>query len=787
MKKIITILTAGILLYSCAAYKQLEPKPELVPQELGYVELKNDDEFFELDKGKKYFIVFPAPVHEKSYLVLENNNKNLFSNFLAELFDDGKGDMPKAVNETPDPQRLDVFALDDNVQKFYWVIEDVAADMELRMTYRYVEKWRFKFETQYDSYRKTLADNRVDRSPYENIGAEPAFQQGEISSFLGSIESKSAELEKMQGSIQELEKYFPVTVANTTDTSYQNYLHLKTDLKDEIEFQMDFGTVLKLYKYDLSSRGAVSEFLNELDAYEDFYKARESFPQNVVSGVREILERRMPEAVPYYKQELSAKRNSNKIDFKTGQMNRIYSLAGISAPADFTRLHNFVRSYNNKVSALEQAETDYQALANEVNSNAGMPSNTYFGKILTRLSKLKYNLPAAGGKDLAAYKSSKCVSLLNTRIRNLRSKINKLHAKYREADALVPKMNAYKNQKNYRAMLGLLKKNPHLGFLKNMYQNVDKLSLKRQKDTIKNALAVQNWAAAEEALQTLYNDNNFIDYKGIRSQKAALVKTMEDSLFNKIERISLQNARQLADANLNTYTDVENIYANAAFMPVYTPSFSRISQANLEKRNSRTLAKINNIKENEFPARAVQNLYQQVKANPNDNGVLKARAAAAHGKYYKGGSLDIKRSIAECDPWASKWLTKAKDYRGLFALPVTNKSQGKNEYVFRINLKIPSDAKFPVYEVYIRLSEEVAKNAGATQWYDKITLNKKQVKNEGRFSITSPTAANGYLCQITPLRAEKGKDNVLEIHFSHPTLKIHQVSVMAQKPIIKKH
>ena len=781
------ILSAGMFLFSCAAYKQLEPKPKLVPQELGYVELMNDDEFFELDKGKKYFIVFPAPLQENSYLVLNNNNKNLFSSFLAELFDDGKGDMPKAVNETPDPSRLDVFALKDNVQKFYWVIEDVSADMELRMTYRYVEKWRFKFETQYASYRNTLADNRMDRSPYENIGAAPAFQQAEINSFIGSIESKSAELKKMQDSIAELEKYFPVTVANTTDTSYQNYMQLKSDLKDEIKFQNNFSTVLKLYKYDLASRGAVSGFLNELDAYEEFYKSKESFPQNVTAGVRGILERRMPEAVPYYEQQLSAKRNSNKLDFKTGQMNRIYNLAGISTPADFTRLHNFVNSYNNKVSALEKAEADYKTLENKVSSNASMPSNTYFGKILTQLSKLKYNLPAAGGRDLAAYKSSKCVSLLNTRIRSLRSKINKLHAKYRQADALVPKMNAYKNQKNYRAMLGLLKKNPHLGFLKKMYQNVDNLSLKRQKDNIKNALAVQNWAAAEEALQTLYNDKNFIDYKSIRTQKAALVKTMEDSLFNKIERISVQNARRLAEANLNTYNDIDGIYANPAFLPVHTPSFSHISKANLDKRNSRTLAKINNIKENEFPARAVQNLYQQIKANPNDNGVLKARAAAAHGRYYKGASMDIKRSIAECDPWASKWLTKAKDYRGLFALPVTDNSQGNNKYVFRINLKIPSDAKFPVYEVYIRLPEEVAKSAGTAKWYDKITLNKEQVKNEGRFSITSPTAANGYLCQISPLRAEKGKDNVLEIHFLHPSLKIHQVSVMAQKPIIKKN
>ncbi len=786
MKKII-VLFAGLFLFSCAAYKQLEPKPELSPQELGYVELRNDDEFFELDKEKKYFIIFPAPVREKLYLVLDNSNKGLFSNYLTAAFDDGKGEAAKIINETPDPTRFDVFSIENNVQKFYWIIEDVAADMELRMTYRYVEKWRFKFETQYNFYRRTLADNRMDRTPYENIGAAPAFQKSEISGFLGSIDSKSAALKKMQNSIQELEKFFPADIANTTDSSYQNYMRLKNDLKEEIQFQADFRGVLELYKYDLDSRGAVSELLKNLDAYEEFSKSQDRYPRNVVSSIREILERRLPEAVPYYEQKLSAKKNSQKIEFKTEQMKRIYSSAEISIPADFDKLYAFVHSYNNKVSALDEVEADFNALESSVNSNAGMPSNIYFGKILTKLSKLKFNLPSAGGTDLSAYKNSKCVSLLNNRIKDQLFKINKLLAKYREADALVPKINAYKNQKNYRAMLGLLKKNPHLAFLKNMYQNVDKLSLKRQQDNIKNALAVQNWAGAEEALQTLYNDNNFIDYNNIKPQKVKLVKTMEDTLYNQIERISLNNARQLADANLNTFNNVESLYASPAFMPVYTPGFSHISKSNLEKRNNDLLAKLNYVKEDDFPARAVKNLYQQVKANPNDNGVLKTRAVAAHGKNYKGSSLEIKRSIAECDPWASKWLTKAKDYRGLFALPVSSNAQGKNEYVFRINLRIPSDAKFPVYEIYIRLPDEVAKNAGAAQWYDTITLNKEPVKNEGRFTIISPTAANGYLCQIAPLRAEKDKDNVLEIHFSHPTLKIHQVSVMAQKPIIKKH
>ena len=101
--------------------------------------------------------------------------------------------------------------------------------------------------------------------------------------------------------------------------------------------------------------------------------------------------------------------------------------------------------------------------------------------------------------------------------------------------------------------------------------------------------------------------------------------------------------------------------------------------------------------------------------------------------------------------------------------------------------RLLSEAKFPVYDLNIKLPKEVAKDAAASQWYEKITLNKELLKNEGRFTITAPTAANNYECQVGPVRMVKDSDNVLEVRYKHDSFKVFEVSVMAQKPIIKKH
>jgi hypothetical protein len=147
----------------------------------------------------------------------------------------------------------------------------------------------------------------------------------------------------------------------------------------------------------------------------------------------------------------------------------------------------------------------------------------------------------------------------------------------------------------------------------------------------------------------------------------------------------------------------------------------------------------------------------------------------------------VKGLITECDVTAAKWVIRPKEYRKLFALPVTSNPSGKNEYMFRIRLQIPTEAAFPVFDVNLKLPREVAEKAGQTQWFESITIDKKPIKNEGRFRITSPTAENNYETLITPVQMDKDGRHVLEVRFSYPGFRVFEVSAMAQVPIIRKN
>jgi hypothetical protein len=143
--------------------------------------------------------------------------------------------------------------------------------------------------------------------------------------------------------------------------------------------------------------------------------------------------------------------------------------------------------------------------------------------------------------------------------------------------------------------------------------------------------------------------------------------------------------------------------------------------------------------------------------------------------------------VDECDPNIAKWIVRAKDYRRVLALPLTNNRQGSNEYLFRIGLKIPSEAQFPVFDINIKLPREVAEKASKEQWFTEMTINKTPIRNEGRYRITSPTPENNYESQITPVQMDKEGNNVLEVKFRYPGFRVFEVSAMAQVPIIRKN
>jgi hypothetical protein len=336
-------------------------------------------------------------------------------------------------------------------------------------------------------------------------------------------------------------------------------------------------------------------------------------------------------------------------------------------------------------------------------------------------------------------------------------------------------------------MLGMLKQKLHLDFLIDKYRPLDKLSIEEQSQQIEAALSNRRWATGEQLLSKLHEDINFLNPAEVYPIKAKIVDELEESIYGQVDKFSRERINKFLEDNISVLENVDSLYSDSVFLPAYKITFSSGSKKDLLQKQNDLIAHLAKTKENEFPAKAVKLLYDQFNANPNNMGVQKARAIVAHGKYYKGDDKKIQQRISECDPWTSKWITKPADYRRVFALPVTDKVRGKNKYVIRMNVSIETDAAFPVYDVNIKLPKDVAENAGTEQWYNAISLNKILLKNEGRFSISAPSATNNYECQITPVQMNKGKGNILEITFEHNSFKVHQVSVMVQKPLIKKN
>jgi hypothetical protein len=344
-----------------------------------------------------------------------------------------------------------------------------------------------------------------------------------------------------------------------------------------------------------------------------------------------------------------------------------------------------------------------------------------------------------------------------------------------------------KNQGRYNDILRILKQNPDLTFLRAQYSDLDQLSLTQQKMAINESLRNRRWSEAEFRIRDLHLDSNFLNMKDIRPIKDKLVRSYEDTLLARVEAVSIQNASQHIDAYKDAFENIDALYADSIFNPVHKITFTSGSQSELAQRNQVLENRMSFLKHEKFPETAIQSLYRSFSQAIHDNGVAKARAIVTHSKYYKGQDRKIKNLIAECDPTASKWITKPKQYRKIYALPITTNLNGNNEYMVKLNIQIKSEAKFPVYDVNVKLPREIARHASQKQWYDQITFNKKLLKNEGRFTISSPTEENDYEAQITPLQVNKTGDNVLEIRFKYNSFKVFEVSIMAQKPIIKKN
>ncbi|MBN2036480.1 MAG: hypothetical protein JW768_07030 [Chitinispirillaceae bacterium] len=795
MRLKILLLAVALVLMNCAAYKQLKPKPGLESKEAGYIELKKKaKKNFSLKKGKKYFITFPGPSEDHFYLVVTSPQKQKFATSLTDRLEKKKTPGALIGDETWGPETMSVYPINKSVPAYYLLIDKVSENLkDLPIKYRYTPQWRFKFEGKHAIYKETLAKNRVDRGVYNAIGTSLHLEDFNYTLVMDTVSKHTAELEKLEKELRALESIFPSDMLNSTDVAYLNYKKLKKELDEEIAFQTAYVSVLGFFHREYQTRKNPFTFLGFTEDFIAYFSKKKELPDHIVKESQTYLEKRLAELPAFFDERLKTKEDAAPLDtsyFRVGARNLLDSLhavAEVAMPKELAAVVKFMTDFDANGNAMLGIKDSLAELAKFVKEGPSLPPDDFFKKVNARAAGLEQVIPKGIDKSYGKYHEMPCAKKLNEAIGAFNTEVLKQIAQYREAEQMVVQLNVLKAGKDYSGMIGMLKAKPELTFLIEKYRGLDKMSIDAQVGAIKTALGSNAWRDAESGLKTLHADQNFLDPAMLQVKEAA-VMDYEDSLYSKVERVTRRAVTKFLDDNVNKFEDIDSFYTDSVFLPVYDITFSSGSRKELVQRKATLVADLAKMKENEFPARAVQLLFKEFVKNPNDNGVLKARAIVAHGNHYKGEDDEVKRRIAEADPMRAKWIVEPKKYRRVLVVPVTDNRRGTNKYVVRFNVKIKKEeAVFPVYDVNIKLPKEVAQNAASTQWYETIKLNKKLLKNEGRFTITAPTAENDYVCQMTPVQMSKEKTNVLEIVFKYPAFKVVQVSVMVQKPIIKKN
>lgn len=734
-------VAALALLAGCATFKELEPKPELSPVERGYIELKNDKDNFQLDQGKRYFIRFPRPVQDNFYIVLQTNAKWYVSSYLTRSFDDGKEPITRMKDESPTTDSMSVFAVDISSPTYYWVLDTVRQDIELRLRYRYIPRWRFTFENKYVEFKQTLAADRVGRASFLGTPGAPAIESADFARELDDINSRSRSLETMNEQLKAVAGLFPPNIAAGNDTAYKNYTSLRASVEDELQFQHDYATALSFFQKEKASRGNTEDFLAGAGTYLEFMSHSDRYPAPILDRARKALGARLAEAIPYYERQLRDKRDTKPFLPKPPleDVEKLYRSCGRTVPPDLQSLREYVLRFNLEADALKAASDRLRELNALIDKTTTPPPASFYSNIATAAQDIRSSIPEAQAASNARYRGLPSATTVALELGKSSEQAEDLHMLFSTAELA-------------------------------------------ERD-----VAAHSWAAAESKTRDLHFGKEGRTFATAARHRDKIVKWFETDIFNGVKTATRERLDAFVKLNLTSYANVPGLYADSAFFPVYQLTFSAAGTTDLAQKRSQIDEYIERARHIEFPEAAIRALYGEFNRDMNADGVDRARAIVEHGKMYKGSDKQIASIVSECDPTVAKWISRPKEYRRILAFPVTSNKRGVNEYMFRVKLQIPSDAQFPVFDVNIKLPKELAEGSGQGAWYDAITINNNPIKNEGRFRITAPLAENNFESQITPVQMDKAGNNILEVRFKKAGYKVYEISTMAQVPIMKKN
>ncbi len=778
-----------LFLSGCATFKELEPKPPVQSGERGYIELQRDHENFVLKRNGQYFISFPRPNGVNFYLILQSRAKRDLHSYLTATFHDGEPPMIPITDEAAEQDSVYAFAVDSTKPAYYWVIDTVYADLELRLKYRYVPQWRYTVETKYDLFRGVLVRNTFDRHTYEAMGPQFDFATFNAAAQQQKLRENNKQLTGMNDELIKLEKVFPANIASSNDTMYLRYAGLRDDTKKELAFQSDYDAILTVLQREAETKGDFAAFVGRANEFESILDQKDRFRAPILEYLKSVYVGRLSAAQSYYDSVLQNRDDLSTIQLKPPFVDvaKLYTACGQSVPPDLQEMNDYVTAFNALAQKVKNAENVYEKAYGAMAKKTPWPPDNYYPDLIAGMDNAKFESPENTMSKFDRYQTLKITGLLTKGANSVMARIDQLELRYRRAADLVRQINALKPQKDYLGVVHILRNNRDLDFVLAQYSDVDDLLMKTQTDKIQSDLDAQRWKEAEAGLSDLFSDRDYLNLSQISPKKLKTVQVMENTLFETVKNLSYERADAFAKKNETTIDNVPDLYADSAFLPVYILTFSSESPGKVIQRNKAVGDYLDDVKYIQFPENSIKLIYKDLIRDPRDKGVLKARAILAHGKVYKGKDKSVRTSIDECDPMVAKTITKPKEYRRIFVIPVNETPSTSNEYVFRVNVRIPSEAQFPVYDINVKVPPAIAERAGEKQWFTSMTLNKKAVKTEGHMRITAPTSANDYEAQITPVQMLKGRDNIVEIRFKYPAFQLYEMSVMAQVPLIRKN
>ncbi|NUQ80966.1 MAG: hypothetical protein HUU10_05075 [Bacteroidetes bacterium] len=786
-KVLFLVLIAATALTGCSTFSELSPKPPISSAEGTYIELKAGDNRFDLSAKNKYYIAFPGTDREGMALALKSDQFDVLRFYFTSRFDDGKGEIVKIKEMEAAPAGFRAWKFERSGQTHYWVIDSVTADLTLNLQYRYLPDWRFRFESTFAALEKDHQSAIANRLYVDSLGSKVNFQGFQFPTALAELEKFIGIQKQVQAGLTQLKSVIPVASQTSADPSFSSWNQLSSAVADELAFQNLYLKLLKAYRLESETRNNPAMLAGSIEVLSDLLGSLNRFPAGTQSEILKTFRPRVQSLTSWFDQRIRQKQDIKPFDENLASVESLYPLLSLTPAADFNQVVGFRNRFNQNTTQLSTLTSTLEKLSGEVSEYQGWPTSDFYQGLVRRLENLQSSLPRVQTSEYGTWSGTRAVSLLNGQIRSALDQYNKTLSQYRRAGAAAGTISQLKNENDFKSILSLLNRNKDLGFLLAQYRGLDEASVNAQRDSISANIRNHEFGAAENGLIELNRDTDYLDLKAILPYKSRTVRDLEQTLFQTVESLTDELVSGFMKENSQTVDAVDSLYTASVWEPVYTISYTTGNEGDLQKKNQAIRDRLTRLKTVTFPENAIDLIYRDFLSNPSANGVAKARAILAHGKMYKGTDQKIKTAIAEVDPMLAKRITKPTQYRKVFVTPVTSNQSGSNDYRFRMNLVMETDAAFPVWDINIKLPAELAKNASQESWFESITINGKPIKNEGRIVIEAPTAANDYTARITPIQTNKGKENILDVQFRHRSFKVHEISVMTQVPLIRKN